>query len=83
MSFNRYRVQSAVELDIGCNDLTKWKSYLHKFKDYEVTTTRREKLRVELKKDAADLYFKAIFSLLDAINGLYHGRHSWAVIKVS
>ena len=73
MSFNRYRVQSAVELDIGCNDLTKWKSYLHKFKDYEVTTTRREKLRVELKKDAADLYFKAIFSL---------GRHSWAVIKV-
>ncbi len=82
MSFDRYRVQSVVELDIGCTDITKWKSYLHHFKDYEVTESRREKLLVELKSDASDLYFKAIFSLADAINGLSHGRHSWAVIKV-
>lgn len=82
MSFDRYRVQSAVELDIGCTDLAKWKSYLHVFKDYEVTESRQEQLLVELKKDASDLYFKAVFSLADVINGLLHGRHSWAVIKV-
>lgn len=82
MSFDRYRVQSAVELDIGCTDLTKWKSYLHKFKDYKVTESRKEQLLVELKKDTCDIYFKAIFSLADAINSLSHGRHSWAVIKL-
>lgn len=82
MNFERYRVQSAIEVDIGCTDLTKWKSYLQKFKDYEVTDSRCETLLIELKKDASDIYFKAIFSLVDAINSLFHGRHSWAVIKV-
>lgn len=82
MSFDRYRVQSAIEIDIGCTDITKWKSYLQKFKDYELTELKRECFHEELKKDASDLYFKGVFSLADAINGLSHGRHSWAVIKV-
>lgn len=82
MSFERFRVQSAIELDIGCTDLTKWNSYLHKFKEYEVTESKCENLLSELKKDSADIYFKAIFSLADAISGLYNGRHSWSVIKI-
>lgn len=82
MSFDRYRVQSAVELDIGCTDLKKWLSYHSQFENYEVTESRKERLLVELKKDASDIYFKAIFSIADAINGLFHGRHSWSVIKV-
>lgn len=82
MSFDRYRVQSAVELDIGCTDITKWKSYLDKFKAYELKESKKESLLEELKKDASDLYFKGVFSLADAINSLSHGRHSWAVIKV-
>lgn len=82
MSFDRYRVQSEVELDIGCLDLTKWGSYLQKFKDYELTENKCNKLMHELKYDAADLYFKGLFSLVDAINSLSQGRHSWAVIKV-
>jgi hypothetical protein len=82
MSFNRYRVQSAIELEVGCTDLTKWNSYGQKFKEYELTEQMSEKLLVELKKDAADIYFKAIFSLADSINGISHGRHSWSVIKI-
>ncbi|GAB3216220.1 hypothetical protein GCM10027295_18760 [Pseudaeromonas pectinilytica] len=71
-----------MELDIGCTDLTKWGSYLAKFEAYEVTELRCKELTVDLKKDAADIYFKALFSLSDAINGIYHGRHSWAAIKI-
>lgn len=82
MNFDRFRVQAAVELDIGCTDLTKWGSYLAKFKAYEVTELRCKELTIDLKKDAADIYFKALFSLSDAINGIYHGRHSWAAIKI-
>jgi uncharacterized protein (UPF0332 family) len=82
MSFDRYRVQSEVEADIGCTDLTKWDSYLQKFRDYEVNQNRKNRLILPLKMDASDVYFKAIFSLSDAINSLYHGRHSWAVIKL-
>jgi len=82
MSFDRYRIQTAIELDIGCTDLTKWGSYLQKFKDYEVTESKCEKLLFELKQDASDIYFKAVFSIADAINSLSHRRHSWAVIKL-
>lgn len=82
MSFNRFRVQSAVELEIGCTDLAKWESYLAKFKDYEITEDRKTKLISELEKDASDLYFKGIFSLSDALSSLFNGRHSWATIKL-
>jgi uncharacterized protein (UPF0332 family) len=82
MSFDRYRVQKAIELDIGCIDITKWNSYLPKFKAYKITESNCEGLLLQLKKDAADTYFKAIFSLADAINGLHQGRHSWSVIKI-
>lgn len=82
MSFERFRVQSAVELEIGCSDLKKWDSYLPKFKEFEITEIRQEKLLIELEKDASDLYFKAIYSLSDAVNSLYNKRHSWTVIKL-
>ena len=82
MSFNRYRVQSAIELDIGCEELDKWGSYLDKFKNYQVDRSKEGMLLNELKYDAADIYFKAVFSIADAINGLYNKRHSWSVIKL-
>jgi hypothetical protein len=82
MNFERFRVQSAIELDIGCTDLTKWNSYLQKFKDYKIDESKRESFLSELKKDSADIYFKAIFSIAEALCGLYEGRHSWAAIKL-
>lgn len=82
MNFERFRVQSAIELEIGCTDLTKWNSYLHKFQEYKVVDSNRESLLSELRKDSADIYFKAILSLAEAINGLSEGRHSWSAIKL-
>ncbi len=82
MNFNRYRVQSAIEMDIGCTDIEKWKDYIESFKNYKVAKLKEDQLLTELKKDSADIYFKAIFSIADAINGLYYGRHSWSVIKL-
>lgn len=82
MSFERFRVQSAIEIDIGCTDITKWNSYLKKFKEYKVVDSNRDVLLSELRKDSADIYFKAILSLAEAIGGLYEGRHSWSAIKL-
>lgn len=82
MNFERFRVQSAIEREIGCTDLTKWNSYLEAFKEYKVVDSNRETLLSELRKDSADIYFKAILSLAEAINGLCEGRHSWSAIKL-
>ncbi len=82
MNFDRFRVQVAIEQDIGCTELDKWNSYLQSFKGYKVSESKKDFLLSELQKDASDIYFKAIFSLAEAVNGVYHGRHSWAVIKV-
>ncbi|KAF0122179.1 MAG: hypothetical protein FD151_909 [bacterium] len=82
MNSNRCRVQQTVELDIGCTDLTKWKSYKHLFESYIITCNRKDILSNELKNDALDIYFKGIFSLCDAISSLSNGNHSWPVIKL-
>lgn len=82
MSFDRFRVQSAIERELGCNDLEQWGSYLARFKSYRLTQTKSDDLLSELKMDASDIYFKAIFSLADAIHGISNGRHSWSVVKI-
>ncbi len=82
MSFDRFRTQVAVELELGCTDLQKWGSYKSKFQNFKINATQKEKLLTELKMDAADIYFKAIFSMADAISSLSHGRHSWSVVKL-
>jgi hypothetical protein len=82
MSFDRFRTQVAIELELGCTDLQKWTYYNSKFISLKVNATLKEKLLNELKMDASDLYFKAIFSMADAIYGLYHGRHSWSLVKL-
>lgn len=82
MSFDRFRTQVAIELELGCTDLQKWSSYNAAFKELKINATLKEKLLIELKKDASDLYFKAIFSMADAITGLSHGRHSWSLVKL-
>lgn len=82
MNFNRFRVQSAIELEIGCTDLTKWVSYNRQFKEYKVNSSNRDRLISELKGDASDIYFKALFSLSDALSNISEGRHSWSVIKL-
>lgn len=82
MSFDRFRTQTAIELELGCSDVSKWKDYKSNFESFQVTTSRKEKLLIELKADACDLYFKAIFSIADALSNLYEGRHSWSVVKL-
>lgn len=82
MSFDRFRTQVAIELELGCSDLQKWTSYNSSFQGLKVNSSLKEKLISELKMDASDLYFKAIFSMVDAIFSLSHGRHSWSVVKL-
>ncbi len=82
MSFDRFRTQVAVELELGCSDKAKWTSYKSNFEKFEINTSRKERLLSELKLDACDLYFKAIFSICDAVSNLHEGRHSWSVVKL-
>ena len=82
MNFNRHRVQQKVELELGCTDLAKWKSYKHLFEKFTVSQNRFDILSEELKKDALDIYFKGIFSLCDALHSISYGCHSWPVIKL-
>lgn len=82
MSFDRFKVQTAIELELGCTDLSKWKDYKRNFKQLVITNNLKDKLLLELKADACDLYFKAIFSIADAISNLAEGRHSWSVVKL-
>jgi hypothetical protein len=82
MNFDRFRMQTAIEAELGCVNVDNWKSYLGAFKAYKLTQSKSDLLIPELKKDAADIYFKAIFSLADAINGIHNGRPSWSVVKI-
>ena len=82
MSFERFRVQSEIERAIGCTDLGKWHSYNQKFKGFVLTESQKNAFLPKLRADSADMYFKAVLSLAEAVNSLCEGRHSWAAIKI-
>ncbi|MGB1258313.1 MAG: hypothetical protein ACPG51_20735, partial [Thiolinea sp.] len=48
-----------------------------KLNDIEV-----EEAKVNLRKDALDLYYKSCFSIAKAINSISHGLHSWSVVQL-
>lgn len=82
MSFERFRVQQSVEVDLGCLNLERWNSYKAKFEEYRINSTRKERLAEDLKQDSIDLYYKGIFSLCDALKNIADNYHSWAVVKL-
>jgi hypothetical protein len=82
MNFDRFRVQSNVELQVGCRDLINWSSYKQQFESYEINFAREKSLLPYLMLDAADIYYNGLFSLLDAIRNISEGKHSWSVIKL-
>lgn len=82
MNFDRFRTQVAIESELGCANLENWSSYKDKLEKLVVNTSLKERLLTELKLDASDIYFKAIFSITDAIFSLSQGRHSWSVVKL-
>lgn len=82
MSFDRFRTQVAIELDLGCADLSQWGSYKGSFTNYQIDEARKNILLQELKDDALDLYFKGVHSITSAIFNISEGNHSWSVVKL-
>jgi hypothetical protein len=81
MNFDRFRTQVAIELELGCSDLSKWTSYNQAFTNFEIDEDRKQILLQELKDDALDLYFKGVHSISNAIFNISEGNHSWSVVK--
>ncbi|MDM5176730.1 HEPN domain-containing protein [Massilia sp. DJPM01] len=79
---SRLRVQSFIEQEVGCSDVEKWKTYNSQFLKYEVNAVNLPALHNLLIEDTEDLYFKAILSLVEAVNAINRGLHSWAVVKL-
>lgn len=47
-----------------------------------ITKQQAEQLRMALRKEARDLYYKAVVSFLEAIDGLEHNSYSWPTIEL-
>lgn len=81
MSFDRFRVQTSIESQLGCNNPNNWGSYKTIFEAFEITTSNQSLLSNDLKLDSLDLFFNGAYSLGEALQAIYNGRHSWAVVK--
>lgn len=79
---SRHRAQVFVEHELGCVDVEKWKSYAAQFENFKLTSDNIAPLKNAVAEDTADLYFKAILSIAEAINSLNRGLHSWSVVKL-
>lgn len=81
MNFERFRFQNKVENHLGCSDLTKWTSYLHHFKEFEITHENIEELEICLHQDGIDNLYKGLYSISNGLFNIYNGYYSWSVVK--
>ncbi|MBJ9958175.1 hypothetical protein [Acinetobacter courvalinii] len=82
MNFDRFRFQQDVEILLGCRDISKWGSYLQKFKSFNLNQDNIDNLKIGLYEDGLDCLYKGVYSISNAIFNIHHHYYSWAVIKL-
>jgi hypothetical protein len=86
MSSDRFQVQIEIEKIIGCSDpvqLGLQKAHFKKeISEILVSESQLGVLTLAAKLDASGTFFKALLSIVEAMQGLTRGGHSWAVVKL-
>lgn len=86
MSSDRFQVQVEIEKIIGCQDpsqLASQKAYFKKeIKNISISDSQLSTLITAAKVDGSGTLFKALLSIVEAMEGLTQGGHSWAVVKL-
>lgn len=82
MIFNRSKVQIELEKIINCPKKEELKQFKKDFLEIQITHSNRATLIDLLKEDSKGTFFKGVYSLCEAINNIFSGRYSWAVVKL-
>jgi hypothetical protein len=86
MSSDRFQVQVEIEKIISCPDpsqLGLQKTYFKgEIAKISISESQLSVLNPAAKLDASGTFFKALLSIVEAIEGLARGGHSWAVVKL-
>lgn len=86
MSSDRFQVQVEIERIIGCSDPSQLGTQKTHFKgkiaQISISESHLSVLNPAAKVDASGTFFKALLSIVEALEGLARGAHSWAVVKL-
>lgn len=86
MSSDRFQVQIEIEKIINCPDpsqLGLQKAYFKgKIAQISISESQLSTLTPAAKVDASGTFFKALLSIVEALEGLTRGGHSWATVKL-
>lgn len=82
MNFERHGVQRYIEGQLGCTDITQWKSYKSNLAAYTLSAADVATIAPLLTQDAVALYTKAIQTFSQALAGLQRKEFAWAVVKM-
>jgi hypothetical protein len=86
MSSERFNVQIVIEHEIGCanpSDLAANKAHFKiKIESLVVNENLSTRLREGATSDTSKTFFKAALSIVEAIDGISLGTHSWSIVKL-
>lgn len=82
MRFERHKVQSRIEHYIGCNNPEELKNYKTDFKNISLSSDKVNDLIEDLKSDSKNCFFKALYSLCEALSNVEKGNYSWSIVKI-
>lgn len=82
MNFERHGVQRYFEGQLGCTNVTQWKSYKSSLAAFTLSASDAAAITPLLIQDSVALYIKAIQTFSQALAGLQRKEFAWAVVKM-
>ena len=82
MNFERHGVQRYFESQLGCTDITQWKSYKSSLAAYTLSVADVTAIMPLLLQDSVALYSKAIQTFSQSLAGLQRKEFAWTVVKM-
>ncbi|MFG0593626.1 hypothetical protein ACF8OH_03835 [Delftia sp. WSY_9] len=86
MSSKRFKAQILIEQEIGCSDPAQLAVdkvlFKKKIESLQVSDALIVRLEEATASDAADTFFKALLSIVEALDSIARGGHSWAIVKL-
>ena len=80
-SFERHAVQRYFESQLGCSDLTQWKTFKPNLQSYVLSASDVYALAPLLIQDAVALYTQALQSFAQAITALKKKQFAWPIVE--
>lgn len=82
MNFKRHDVQEFIEYNLGCSDISQWKSYIPSLLTFDIDANKKQQLENCIESDIFSYFYKSVYTFTQALNNIHNKNYNWSVVQL-